>query len=800
MSSYGYLRFLCLLAAGVTVVSAQSRTAADLGHQVLAASLDPEECYHVRDIRIQEADATFYLTEGYLIFGKPVNGHPISAVFTTDVEGGDAEVLLMPPDRAERRTLASFTALPNLDEHFTQAVFFFTDGTATSLAERLRTDSANEKSPSLGPTMAQKWNLTVANLTASFDTRIVLDLLTKGGGGAGFFDAVVRGRTLGDFDIIHDARSSEQIAAGKVAIHDGAPHWETWTRFVANDRKGVPPLPPEEEILGYNIDASMDASLAMHCVTRIRIRATDQSRDVLPFELNAAMRIISAKVDGLAAETYQHDSLRDGLVQNSVNQLFIVVPPHPLEPGSIHEVEIVHEGKVVEDTGNEIYSVSARGTWYPARGPQFADYDVTYHYPENLDLIAAGAVKENHTENGVRTTHRIPEGRMPLLGFNLGRYTRRETVKNGMTLVVSANRAFEASLRRAAPAPIAVPSPVPSTHAIRVPQLLLQPLAIPAEPADRVEAISAEVLSALEYFRSRFGEPPVKRIEVSPVTGRFGQGFAGMIYLPTMMYLNPEEMTARTGSHIDQAFMGQVLCAHEAAHQWWGNIVTTDSYHHEWLMESLANYSALMFLESKMGPKAVEKALDTYRAELLVKGPDGATAESQGPVVEGRRLETSSVPDAANAVLYGKGTWILHMLRRRMGDANFLKMLAELRRRYEWKTITTDQFRLLCAEFLPPGSPDRKLTAFFEQWVYDTGMPALKLSYSVVGSKLTGTVTQTDAPEDFTVTVPVEIRTGAGKPIVKMVRTSAGAVKFTAEVPGPSAKAILDPGYSILRR
>ena len=217
-------------------------------------------------------------------------------------------------------------------------------------------------------------------------------------------------------------------------------------------------------------------------------------------------------------------------------------------------------------------------------------------------------------------------------------------------------------------------------------------------------------------------------------------------------------------------------------------------------MESLANYSALMFLESRMGPKAVEKALDMYRAELLVKSPDGATAESRGPVVEGRRLESFALPGAANAVLYGKGTWIIHMIRRRLGDANFLKMLTEFRRRYEWKTTTTDEFRQLCAEFMPAGSADANLTDFFDQWVYDTGMPTLKMTYSVVGRKLTGTITQTDAPVDFTVTVPVEIRTASAKPIVKMVRTSDGPVKFTVDVSGPGAKATLDPGWSILRR
>jgi hypothetical protein len=796
---YLRLRLLCILGAAAIAAPAQTHTASDLAHEVLSAGLDPNECYHVRDVRIQQEDVTFYLTEGYLIFGQPVNGAPISAVFATNVEGGDGEVVLLPPDRAERRTLAAFTGSPNLNEHFTQALFFFTDVTARSLADRIRKDPAAERVPDIGVQMAEKWNVTVTNLTSSFETRIVLDLMTKGPAGEGFFDATLRGRKLGDFDVTRDARSSEQISVGKVTMHDGNPQWETWTRFVAASRRGMPAPPPEEQITAYNIDASMDTSLTMHCVTRMRIRVTTDSRDVIPFELNGAMRVISAKVDGVPAEFHQRDSLSDTLAQNSVNKLLFLVPPQPLDAGSEHDVVIVHEGKVVDDTGNGIYSVSARGTWYPGRGLQFAAYDATWHYPENLDLVSAGTVKDDQTANGIRTTHRVPQGKLRLLGFNLGRYTRRESEKNGITLEVSANREFEAALRPAAPSSLIAQPPTPANHAIRVPQFV-QPTPLPTDPADRVDAISSQMLAAIEYFRSRLGDPPLKHIEVSPVTGRYGQGFAGMIYLPTLIYLNPDNVRARAGSPIDEALMGELLRAHEAAHQWWGNIVATDSYHHEWLMESLANYSALMFLESRMGLGAVQKVLDLYRLDLLEKGPDAATAESRGPIVEGRRLESFTRPEAASAVLYGKGTWIMHMLRRRLGDANFTKMLGELRRRYEWKIITTDEFRQLCAGFLPAGATDKTLTDFFDQWVYDTGMPTLKLTYSVAGGKLTGTVTQTDAPKDFSVSVPVEIRTGAAKPIVKMVRTANGPVKFTVDVPGPSAKATLDPAWSILRR
>ena len=227
---------------------------------------------------------------------------------------------------------------------------------------------------------------------------------------------------------------------------------------------------------------------------------------------------------------------------------------------------------------------------------------------------------------------------------------------------------------------------------------------------------------------------------------------------------------------------------------------TSGSYHHEWVMESLANYSALMFMESRLGPRALDTALNSYRRQLFTKGIDGSETESEGPVVQGGRLQNSNNPAASNVVVYGKGTWIIHMLRRRMGDERFLKMLAELRKRYEWKAVETDDLRKLCAEFLPPGSQDASLTEFFDQWVYGTGVPTLKLTYSVKGTKLTGTLTQRDAPNELSIPVPVEIQVGKAKPIVKIIHTSSEPVQFSVDVPSATAKAVLDPGWSVLRR
>jgi hypothetical protein len=804
-----------VLALFALALDAQKPTAAELGHAVLTAGLDPSACYRVRDLELSEEDAQFYLTEGYIIFVRPVDGSPVTAVFSAEVEGGDAEVLLLPPNRAERKALSGHTGSPNLDEHFTNAIFLFTESQARQLKEKLRSKGEAKNSPDVGALLTEQWSPVVANLTGSFESRIVLDLLSGPTGsetmppestGRAFFEGIIQGKKLGNFDVGFDGRGYEQINAGQVAARNGKSYFDIWTSFTARSYRNSPPAQPEEEILSYRMEATLDASFVLHCVTRIKFRATAESRAVVPFNLSAEMRATEATVDGAPAEVYERDSVRNSLMENSGDELMLIVPAQPLEPGSEHEVEIHHEGKVVLDAGHQVYFVSSRGTWFPNRGAQFATWDVTWRYPKNLDLVSAGKATEDHFEGDIRVTHRVPDGRIRMLGFNLGVYERKVMEQGGIHIEVSANREVEDALRYRQPDPAAEPSI--GSSARRLPRGFAdaapdpQPQTV-VNPANQLARVAGDVADALDFYRARFGEPPIHWIQVSPVPGRFGQGFAGMIYLSTLSYL---PVTVRPLSLMppwQQVFYGEFLRAHEAAHQWWGNIVTAGSYPHEWLMEALSNYSALLYLESKNGPKFTDGMLDQYRRQLLARGPDGETAESEGPVVQGRRLENSNNPNAWIAVAYGKGAWIMHMLRRRLGDAQFLKMLAELRRRYEWKTLDTEQFRSLCAEFLPAGSPDPGLENFFDQWVYGTGIPTLKLSYAVKGKpgawKLTGTVAQSDVPDDFSVTVPVEIQTGRGK-LVRLIETGADPATFSVPVVAATAKAVLDPGASVLRR
>ena len=367
---------------------------------------------------------------------------------------------------------------------------------------------------------------------------MVLDLLSGESAQHGFFEAIIQGKKLGNFDLGYDGRGYEQINAGQLTTRNGQTYYDTWTSFASRSHRNAAPPAPEEEILGYRMEATLDSSFVLHCVTRIRFRATAQSSRVIPFDLSAQMRPTAAILDGADAEVYERNSVRSGLVQDRGDELLLVVPPQPLAPGSEHEVEIHHMVKVVLDAGHQVYFVSSRGFWHPNRGAQFATYDVTYRYPKNLDLVSAGLVAEDRTEGDVRITHRIPDGRIRMLAFNLGVYERKLLERGNIQIEVTANREVEDALRYRPPDQTFI-EPSIGTGARRPPRLFsgagaAEPVQAPQpviNPANQLSQVADDVAAAVEFYRARFGAPPVNRIEVSPVPGRFGQGFAGMIYL-----------------------------------------------------------------------------------------------------------------------------------------------------------------------------------------------------------------------------------------------------------------------------
>src|SRR5579883_3485336 len=354
-------RFLAFLIA--TSCFAAGPSAAELAEQIRKAGLDPDECYRVRELSFQKEDIKIYLTDGYLIFSKPVAGSRRSAVFTAEVEGGDGEVLLLPPYRGERQSLAMFTQSANLDEHFQAALMIFTDSSTQGLLDKIIKDGAGKKVPEMGAALAEKWTSVLGNVQSGFQIRMIEDLLAPVQEGGMLFLAL-SGKQAGSFDMLYDPRSREQIVAGQMAERNGRLTYNVWTSFAARSaRMGKAPQPPSWFSLSkYQIDATLDPDLKMKAATKVTIRVGSRPLRVFPFEISRAMNVTSAKIDGVPAELFVQESLRGRALRGSENDVFLVVSADALSPESEHIVEFEHGGSVVTPAGNNVFFVGARNS------------------------------------------------------------------------------------------------------------------------------------------------------------------------------------------------------------------------------------------------------------------------------------------------------------------------------------------------------------------------------------------------------------------------------------------------------
>ncbi len=793
---------LPFLAAGLL---AADDSAAAFARELRATAFDPAECYRIRDLKLAREDIRLYLTDGFLIFAKPVNGRRIAAYFYGDIDGGDAEVLLLPPDAAERKSLASFTQSPTLNEHFRSAILLFSDAAGDELTESIR-EAGSKKSDEMGTLLSNRFDSTLRNFMSSFEIRLVEDIFGKRKPEDGFFFAGIGGSKLGNFDVYYDPNARDQVSAGQIAYRNDRTYFDVWTSFPSRTVRNAPPVERKPEIVvrQTQIEAQVDADLMLRGITRLNIAVQHSGLGALPFDISRRMQVTKVLLDGQPVEFMQRESLRSSLLSGREDDTFLVFPPSPLAAGEPHIVEFHHEGKVIGTAGNGVYYVSARGIWYPHHGMQFEQYDIVFRFPKDLRLVATGQVVEDRVEGDYRIVRRKTATPIRMAAFNLGDYVSASVSRGPLKVEVYANRRIESALT---PPPTMVPvEPLPQSN--RGPRrqgdiAMIRPEPVPLpSPTTRLAAFAQEIADAFEFFSNHFGPPPLNTLAVSPIPAAMGQGFPGLVYLSTIAYLDPAQRPVSARGQMQELFFSEILHAHETAHQWWGNRVASAAPQDEWLMEALANYSALLYLEKRKGAKAVDAVLEQYRSHLLEKDREGKTMESAGPINQGVRLISSQSPAAWRIITYEKGSWIMHMLHRRLGNDAFLAMLGECVKRYGGSSISTAQFRALAAEFLPKNSSDPKLETFFESWVYGTGVPSVKMTWKSAGKPpamvITGTLTQTGVPDDFEIFVPVQVQFPRGKPETHWVRTSGEPVTFTIKTKVPAVKVLLDPQGSVL--
>lgn len=289
--------WLALLAAALPLAAADS--AREVAEQLRKPELDPSACYRVRDLAFSREDLRFYFTDGWLLFGKPINGRYHTAVFEREAESGDAEVLLLPPSKGERISLAKFTGSPNLNEHLHQAVLIFSDDTGNRLLQLIRDQGEPKLSAEMGHLLAAKWRDPVINLTTSFLSKLVDHVYGQWPIADGFFYAGLTGRTLGNFDLFHDPGALDQLYAGRLAYRDNVPYYDIWTTFPSRPfRTGQrQPLPPSFAMDNIRIEAVLEENLHLRAVTRTTIQPR-RPLTMLAFEISSRMKVGAVRING----------------------------------------------------------------------------------------------------------------------------------------------------------------------------------------------------------------------------------------------------------------------------------------------------------------------------------------------------------------------------------------------------------------------------------------------------------------------------------------------------------------------
>lgn len=232
------------------------------------------------------------------------------------------------------------------------------------------------------------------------------------------------------------------------------------------------------------------------------------------------------------------------------------------------------------------------------------------------------------------------------------------------------------------------------------------------------------------------------------------------------------------------------LISHELAHQWFGDLVTCKDWGNIWLNEGFATFFEFLWFEEHFGKEAGDyERWETARYWFQ----DPRLFEK--PIVRFDFNDSSEFDGNA----YGKGAWVLHMLRRQLGEEAFFRALRHYLEVHRGRNVVTADFARAVEE-----ATHVNIDQFLDQWVYGAGAPRFDLRYAYDAGKkeVRLEVKQTQKREGrvglFRVPVEVEITTPSGAQSFP-VTVSKDAETFTFPANEAPLLVLFDKGGRILK-
>jgi hypothetical protein len=414
----------------------------------------------------------------------------------------------------------------------------------------------------------------------------------------------------------------------------------------------------------YSITVTLDSDLT-HVAGRELVRYTNTETDDLsevyfhlfPNIWNGRMTVAGVMVGGQPA---------DARLESDDDLLRVPLSQH-LAPGQWVEIALDFRVPIPADTevGNYgdfayVNGILAMAHFYPTvvvydakgwrRETPATQGDVVYHdaslydvsltAPADLVVAATGATI-GHVENSDGTaTWRLAGG--PMRDFN-----------------IVASRAYRSLSRR-------------------VGDVAINSYFLPVDAAGGQKALDWAAL-ALEVYQSEFGPYPYRELDVAATeTTAGGIEYPGLVVVAQRFYSDPNNATFFEGVTI-----------HEAAHQWWYNVVGNDQVNDPWLDEALTQYSTYFYYDRAYGKEAIVNLMDSFRARW-------SRVEFQEKPIG---LPVSAYRDKEyGAIVYGRGPLFLIALRDQIGADKMAQLLRRYYVEYTWRIAMPADFRRMAEE------------------------------------------------------------------------------------------------------
>ena len=159
------------------------------------------------------------------------------------------------------------------------------------------------------------------------------------------------------------------------------------------------------------------------------------------------------------------------------------------------------------------------------------------------------------------------------------------------------------------------------------------------------------------------------------------------------------------------------LVAHELAHQWYGDMITTRNWSHIWLNEGFATFFSRLYRTEDMG-----KDEGDYIRLSEIRGYQKADSAKRRPTVDYNYREPFEL---FTSHVYAKGSLILSMIRDVLGEEGFWRSVRHYTKENKMKNVETIDLKKSIEV-----TTGQNLDWFFKQWVYEPGYPEYEVSWN----------------------------------------------------------------------